>query len=114
MDILQSRLEHIEAFYKKNLEKLLALEKIEKDKVNRIIEGIKTVQVQVGVVSVISQGKKPAVMIEGLDKSIVYEGEKVNGIKVIKIYPERVKFRKGLKSWEQKVGQAAHTAWKSS
>ncbi len=113
IEILQSRREGIETRYKESLEKLSVLRKIEKDKVYKIIDGIKPVQIETGVISAIYYGNRPVVMIEGVDESIVYEGQKVNDIKVVKVYPDKVKFRKGLKSWVQKVGKPANVAWKS-
>lgn len=54
------------------------------------------------ITGIVYSCEKPSVLIG--DK-IVYEGEEINGVKVIKINEDSVEFGMKEKSWEQKVGQ---------
>jgi hypothetical protein len=111
--ILEHEQQYIENHYTTAITQLENWEKEQIKNISQVKQKTETDKPQVGVVSGIAYGAKPAIMIEGVDKPIVYQGQTVNNIKVVKIYPDRVKFRKGLKSWVQKVGTPADITWKS-
>ena len=46
-----------------------------------------------------------------LDKDIVYEGQIVHGVKVIKVHKDRVEFEKEGKRWEQKLKEEPNMYW---
>jgi hypothetical protein len=46
-----------------------------------------------------------------LDKDIVYEGQAVHGVKVLKVYKDRVEFEKDGKRWEQKLKEEPNMYW---
>lgn len=54
-----------------------------------------------GVVTGITYAEgNPSAVIDG---NIVYEGETINGVKVVKIYRDKVEFEKNSKRWIQQV-----------
>jgi hypothetical protein len=55
------------------------------------------------VTGIVYSADKPAAVV---DRKIVYEGDVIYGVKVVKIYQDSVKFSKKSKNWEQKVQQA--------
>jgi len=66
-------------------------------------------QPTVGLVSgIVYSEQKPAAIIGG---KIVYQGETANGIKIARIYRDRVEFEKNGKKWEQKVREPAKAHW---
>jgi hypothetical protein len=112
--ILEHEQQYIENHY---TTAITQLENWKKEQIKNIVaakQKTETDKPQIGVVNGIVYGKRPAIMIEGIDTPIIYEGQKVNDIKVVKIYPDRVEFQKGLKNWVQKVGMSADIAWKNS
>ena len=67
---------------------------------------------QVGLVTAIClDAKTPAVMIEGIEKDLVYQGQKINNVRVVKIYGLGVEFEKNGRHWVQRVGQKPNSAW---
>ena len=46
-----------------------------------------------------------------IDSKILKEGDTIHGVKVIKIYEDKVEFEKNSKRWTQKAGETADTAW---
>ncbi|MFA5252772.1 MAG: hypothetical protein WC454_09345 [Phycisphaerae bacterium] len=46
-----------------------------------------------------------------IDRKIVHEGDVIDGVTVVKINRDSVKFSRKSKSWEQKVQQAQDTNW---
>lgn len=46
-----------------------------------------------------------------LDKDIVYEGQEVHGVKVVKVHKDKVEFEKKGKRWEQKLKEEPNKYW---
>jgi len=66
-------------------------------------------QPTVGLVSgIVYSELKPAAIIGG---KIVRQGEAANGIKIVRIYRDRVEFEKNGKKWEQKVREPTKAHW---
>jgi hypothetical protein len=62
-----------------------------------------------GVVSGILYDKdNPSAIIDG---KILKEGNTIHGVKVIKIYEDKVEFEKNSRKWTQKAGEKADTFW---
>jgi hypothetical protein len=67
---------------------------------------------ELGVVSAICHEPSAAfVMIEGIDENIVYEGDQISDIRVVKIYIDRVEFEKNGRKWVQKIGAKPDIQW---
>lgn len=67
---------------------------------------------ELGVVSAICHEPSQAfVMIEGIDENIVYEGDQVSDIRVIKIQKDSVEFEKNRQRWVQKIGETPDKRW---
>jgi hypothetical protein len=62
-----------------------------------------------GMVGGIVYSSKPSILI---GRKIVHEWDTIQGVTVIKIYKDKVKFQKNGKRWEQKVQQAPAAYWK--
>jgi hypothetical protein len=73
--------------------------------------------VEPGVVSAINYSAKGSIcMLEGVE-TILSEGDTISegfgeGVKVVKIESEQVRFQKGRHTWVQKVGEAPSNEWK--
>lgn len=66
-------------------------------------------QPTVGLVSgIVYSERKPSAIIGG---KIVYQGESANGVKIVRIYRDRVEFEKNGKKWEQKVREPSKAFW---
>jgi hypothetical protein len=50
----------------------------------------------------------PSAIIDG---KILKEGNTIHGVKVIKIYEDKVEFEKNSRKWTQKAGEKADTFW---
>jgi len=61
-----------------------------------------------GLVTGIVSGDKPSAVING---KIVGEGDMVNGIRIIKIYKDKVEFEKEGKRWRQRVKEKPPSVW---
>jgi len=62
-----------------------------------------------GVVVGISYAEeRPSAVI---DEQIVYEGDVMHGVKIIKIYEDEVEFEKDGERWRQKVQEPPNQAW---
>jgi len=62
-----------------------------------------------GVVGGILYDKdNPSAIIDG---NILKEGDTIHGVKVIKIYEDKVEFEKNNRKWTQKAGETADTFW---
>jgi hypothetical protein len=51
------------------------------------------------------------VFIEGTEKELVSEGDTVGGVKVVKVYEDKVLFKKGSSRWIQVVGGNPSNKW---
>lgn len=60
------------------------------------------------VTGIIYSADRPAAAI---DRKIVHEGDAIGGVKVVKIYRDRVVFGKKGKGWDQKVGEKPGSSW---
>lgn len=70
---------------------------------------------QVGLVTAIClDAKTQAIMIEGIEKDLIYEGQTVNNVKVVKLYSLGVEFEKNGRRWVQRIGQKPNLAWQKS
>ena len=64
---------------------------------------------QRGVVKgIIYNMKNPTALIDG---NIAKEGDDINGVTVVKIYKDKVIFKKNRKQWEQRVHERPNPAW---
>ena len=46
-----------------------------------------------------------------INNKVVKEGEKIHGIRIVKIYPNKIEFEKNGKRWIQRVCQKPDPAW---
>jgi len=60
------------------------------------------------ITGIIYTEEKPSVVIDG---EIVYEGDTIHGVKVIKIDRDRVEFKKKRKRWTQQAQEQPSRAW---
>ncbi len=93
---------------------LIQLEQWEKDCRENVFTVIHQLQTQFkppeyGVVSAISYDKRGVFAM--IDGEIIYEGSKVNNVKVVKIHRNKVEFEKKGKKWVQGIGKPANSAW---
>ena len=61
-----------------------------------------------GLVTGIVSGDKPSAVISG---KIVGEGDLVQGIRIVKIYKDKVEFEKDGKRWGQRVKEKPPSIW---
>ena len=54
---------------------------------------------------------KPSIVIDDKRK-IVYEGNTIQGVTIVKIHKDKVEFAKNDQRWTQKVGQTPKAHWK--
>ena len=54
---------------------------------------------------------KPSVVLSDKRK-IVYEGNTIHGVTIVKIHKDKVEFAKNDQRWTQKVGQTPKAHWK--
>ena len=54
---------------------------------------------------------KPSIVIDDKRK-IVYEGNTIEGVTIVKIHKDKVEFAKNDQRWTQKVGQTPKAHWK--
>lgn len=52
--------------------------------------------------------EKPSAVIDG---EVVHEGETIHGVKVVKIYRDKVEFEKNSKRWTQQPREEPSSAW---
>lgn len=62
-----------------------------------------------GVVTGITYAEEDPSAIVGYD--IVHEGDTIHGVKVVKIYRDKVVFEKDSERWTQGVQEKAHRTW---
>jgi len=60
------------------------------------------------VTGILHAEEKPTAVISG---DIVYEGDTLHGIKVVKIYRDKVEFEKNKKRWTQHIREQPNRAW---
>lgn len=60
------------------------------------------------VTGIIYSSDRPAAAV---DRKIVHEGDIIGGVKVVKIYRDRVVFGKRGSGWDQKVGEKPEVSW---
>jgi hypothetical protein len=53
---------------------------------------------------------KPSIVIDDKRK-IMYEGNTIQGVTIVKIHKDKVEFAKNDQRWTQKVGEAPKTHW---
>ena len=114
MKKLESELIRIQSRKKFLLAQLNQWEKDLREDVFRVMREIKAQPEtpELGVVSAISYGPNQAfVMIDGTDRELIYQGSKINNVKVVKIKRDKVEFEKNGKKWMQGIGEAANPAW---
>jgi len=79
-----------------------ALRDVEKD-ISRTVSPVVARVTPRGVVQgIVYSTDRPGVLIDG---QILHEGDAVNGVLIVKIYPDQVGFGKDNQTWMQKVGQ---------
>jgi len=62
-----------------------------------------------GVVgAVVYNDDKPSALI---DNTIIYEGNTIHGVEILKIHTDKVEFTKDQKVWTQSVKQKPNPAW---
>jgi len=60
------------------------------------------------ITGIIYTEEKPSVLIDG---EIVYEGDTIHGVKVIKIHRDKAQFAKKNKRWTQQTREQPSRAW---
>jgi hypothetical protein len=60
------------------------------------------------VTGIIYSSDRPAAVI---DRKILHEGDTIDGVKVVKIYRDRVVFGKKGRGWDQRVGEKPGASW---
>ncbi|MBN1391631.1 MAG: hypothetical protein JW947_02385 [Sedimentisphaerales bacterium] len=60
------------------------------------------------VTGILYSADKPSALV---NSKILHEGYTINGVKVVKIYRDKVVFEKGGKGWDQKVGEKPAAYW---
>jgi len=111
MEELQSQAMRLQSRRKFLLTQLEQWEKDCRENVFAVIHQLQTrfKPPEYGVVSAISYDKRGVFAM--IDGEIIYEGSKVNNVKVVKIHRNKVEFEKNGKKWVQSIGQPANSAW---
>ena len=60
------------------------------------------------ITGIIYAEEKPSVVING---KVVHEAETIDGVKVVKIYRDRVEFEENKNKWTQRVQQRPNHTW---
>lgn len=60
------------------------------------------------ITGIIYTEEKPSALIDG---EIVHEGDTIHGVKVVKIYKDKVQFEKKWKRWTQQTREQPSRAW---
>ena len=60
------------------------------------------------ITGILYSAQNPSVLIDG---KIVYQGQTVHSVKVVKIHLDRVEFERAGKKWTQKVNEPPDPAW---
>lgn len=60
------------------------------------------------VTGIVYSSDKPMII---LDRNFMGEGEIMFGVKIVKIYPDKVEFKKNNKQWTQNVGEKVNLNW---
>jgi len=97
------------------LQRLDEWQKQARGDVRKVIDDLKSVadEPALGMVGAVSYGsEKRFVMIEGAENDIVYEGQVVDGVRVVEISEKTVEFSKAGLTWTQEVGEQPSSAWK--
>lgn len=63
-----------------------------------------------GIITGITYNEKKSFAIIGTN--IVSEGDTIDGIKIVKIYPDKVEFEKNGKRWTQGINESSEPQWK--
>ena len=79
-----------------------ALRNVEKDTSRTVSPVIARVTPRGVVQGIVYSTDRPGVLIDG---QILHEGDAVNSVLIVKIYPDQIGFVKGSQTWLQKVGQ---------
>ncbi len=114
MDQLQSRRLHLEELRQIYIADVEQTERDTEEDIAARVSDIKaeSKRPQVGLVTAIClDAKTPAVMIDGIEKDLIYEGQRVNNVRVVKIYSIGVEFEKNGRHWVQRIGQKPNSAW---
>ncbi len=114
MKEFDGRLGDIERQKQQQLAEIGTWENSQKENIEYIINDIQAPAQKslAGVVAAICiEGKEAQCMIEGVEELILKAGDKINNITIEKILPETVEFKKGWKTWTQKIGESANQAW---
>ncbi len=111
MDELRSVLSRIQRQREYELAKLEQWEKELKADVFRVMRYIKAQREtpKHGVVSAIAYGENKSLAM--VDEKIVYEGDRIQDVKILKIHVDRVEFEKKGKVWTQKLGEVQEAFW---
>lgn len=111
MDELKSKLLRLHRQKEYELAQLEQEEKELKEGLLRVrrAEKVQPKTPQRGVVSAICHGKEGRLVM--VDDKIVYEGESIKDVKILKIYVDRVEFEKNGKAWVQKLGEEPKAFW---
>jgi hypothetical protein len=111
MEELRSALSRHQRQRESELAKLEQWEKELKEDVFRVMRYIKSLPQtpKRGVLSAIAYGEDKSLAM--VDEKIVYEGDRIQGIKIMKIRIDRVEFEKNGKVWTQKLGEAQEAFW---
>lgn len=61
------------------------------------------------IVNAIALGEKRSFAM--IDDKIVYEADRIKGIKILKIHRDKIEFEKNAKTWTQKLGEKKEAFW---
>jgi hypothetical protein len=112
MEAFQEELRKLERRRDISLKELAKWEKFQRENISQIIHFITnpSEKSNYGVIQVICYEKEnPFIMI---NDNIVYQEHSIDNVKIVRIGPEKVEFKKNGKSWIQNIGEPANDYWK--
>lgn len=112
MEAFQEELIKLEIRRDTSLAQLAKWKKFQRENISETVRTISnsSEKPDFGVIQAIGYEKeKPFIMING---DIVYQGHTIENVKIIRIEPEKVEFKKKDKSWSQNIGAPAGNYWK--
>ncbi len=112
MEAFQEELRKLERRRDISLTELAKWEKFQRENISQIIRSIgnSSEKSNFGVIQVIGYEKeKPFIMI---NDNIVYQEHSIDNVKIVRIEPEKVEFKKKGISWIQNIGAPANDYWK--
>ena len=112
MEAFQEELRKLERRRDSSLAQLAEWEKFQRENISKTVRtiGSSSKKPDFGVIQAICYEKEtPFIMI---NNNIVYQGHNIGNVKIVRIEPGKVEFKKKGKSWVQNIGAPANDYWK--